>query len=147
MKARFEPAHRSQIQRQKVEKQRAVRLRRQRNHFPFLVLPRVVIDPLQVRGLTAQTWTVIHQLAVNFARRKIDERHFVLTRLVRKLIAHASRRGQMHKPKFSRALVPSLRACLPLARRSGQPGKARDLSSIAESPLSCSALPVSATTP
>src|SRR5260370_12092797 len=108
---------------------------------------RVVGDSLQVCGLSAQTWTVVHQLAVNFARRKIDERHFVLTRLVRKLIAHASRRGQMHKARFSRAFVPSFPACLPLARRSGQPGKARDLSSIAESPLSCSALPVSPTTP
>jgi hypothetical protein len=30
---------------------------------------------LQVGGLSAQTWTVIHQLAVNFARRKINKRH------------------------------------------------------------------------
>src|ERR1700720_1879881 len=37
----------------------------------------------------------------------------------------------MHKPRFSRALV---RACLPLARRGGQSGKARNPSSIAESP-------------
>src|SRR5467141_2712734 len=78
MKARLESAHRSSIQWQEVEEQRAVRLCRQRHHFSLLVLPRVVVDPLQVSGLSAQTWTVVHQLAVNFARRKIDERHFVV---------------------------------------------------------------------
>src|SRR5258707_11844768 len=78
MKARFESAYRSQIQWQEVKEQRTVRLRRQRHHFPLLVLPGVVVDPLQVGGLSAQTWTVLHQLAVNFARRKIDERHFVV---------------------------------------------------------------------
>src|SRR5438093_12161499 len=78
MKERFEPTDRSQVQWQKVKKQRPVRLRRQRYHFPLLILPRVVVDPLQVRGFSAQTWTVVHQLAVDFARRKIDERHFVV---------------------------------------------------------------------
>src|SRR5260370_18326580 len=78
MKARFESASRSQLQRQEVKEQRAVRLRRQRHHFSLLVLPGVVVDPLQVGGLSAQTWTVVHQLAVDFARRKIDERHFVV---------------------------------------------------------------------
>src|SRR6266851_3789095 len=80
MKARFEPAYRPQIQWQKVEEERAVRLRRQRHHFSLLVLPGVVIDPLQVGGFYAQTWTVVHQLAVDFARRKIDERHFIVPR-------------------------------------------------------------------
>ena len=75
MKARLEPTHRSQIQGQEVEEERAVRLRRQGNHLPLLILPRVVIDPLQVGGFSAQTRTVVHQLAINFARRKIDERH------------------------------------------------------------------------
>ena len=78
MKARLEPTHRSQIQWQEVEEQRAVRLRRQRHHFSLLILPGVVINPLQVGGFSAQTWTVVHQLAVNFARGKIDERHFVV---------------------------------------------------------------------
>ena len=78
MKARFEPAHRSQIQRQKVEEKRAVRFRRQGHHLPLLILSGVVVDPLQVGGFSAQTWTVVHQLAVNFARGKINERHFVV---------------------------------------------------------------------
>jgi len=54
MKARLESAHRAQIQGQKVEKQRTVRLRRQRNHLSLLILARVVVDPLQIRGLSAQ---------------------------------------------------------------------------------------------
>src|SRR4029077_11361750 len=80
MKARLESAHRSQIQGQEVEKERSVRLGRQGHHLALLVLSGVVVDPLQVGGLTAQTWTVVHQLAVDFARRKIDERHVLLVR-------------------------------------------------------------------
>jgi hypothetical protein len=41
----------------------------------------VVIDPLKVRGFSAQTWTVVNELAINFASRKIDERHLFLTRV------------------------------------------------------------------
>src|SRR5947208_15389385 len=78
MKARLESAHRSQIQGQEVEKERSVRLGRQGHHLALLVLSGVVVDPLQVGGLSAQTWTVVHQLAVNFASRKVDERHFVV---------------------------------------------------------------------
>src|SRR6266404_3638428 len=80
MKARLETAHRPQIKGQKIEEQRPVCLRRQRNHLALLILPGVIVDPLQVCGLSAQTWTVVHQLAINFARRKIDERHVSLVR-------------------------------------------------------------------
>jgi hypothetical protein len=65
-------------------------------------LSRVVIDPLQVRGLSAQTWTVVHQLAVNFARRKIDERHFVLTRFSSKTYSTRATPVQMCCTRFSR---------------------------------------------
>jgi hypothetical protein len=75
MKARFEAAHGSQIQRQKIKKQRAIRFRGQRNHLALLVLPRMVVNPLQVGGFSAQTWTVVHQLAIDFARGKVDEGH------------------------------------------------------------------------
>src|SRR5208282_6187518 len=81
MEARFEAAHGSEIQREEVEEERAVRLRGQRHHFPFLVLPGVVVDPLKVRGFSAQTWTVVNELAINFASRKVDERHLFLTRV------------------------------------------------------------------
>src|SRR6266853_3731291 len=80
MKARLESAHRSQIPRQEVENERSVRLGRQGHHLALLVLSGVVVDPLQVGGLSAQTWTVVNKLAVNFARRKVDERHVLLVR-------------------------------------------------------------------
>jgi hypothetical protein len=41
----------------------------------------MVVNPLQVGGLSAQTWTVVHQLAIDFARRKIDERHVSSVRI------------------------------------------------------------------
>src|SRR5271156_3865030 len=75
MKSRFESAYRSQIQWQEIEEERAVRLCRQRHHLALLILPRVVVDPLQVGGFSAQTWTVVHELAVDFASRKIDKGH------------------------------------------------------------------------
>src|SRR5260370_33359319 len=103
MKARLETAHRSQIQWQKVEKQRAVRLRRQRNHLALLVLARVVVDPLQVRSFSAQTWTVVHQLAVNFARRKIDERHFVVNRIRPQTYSTRSAGRPVSRPRLSLA--------------------------------------------
>jgi hypothetical protein len=81
VKARFEAAHGSQIQRKKIEEERAVGLRGQRHHFALLVLPSVVVNPLEVRGFSAQTWTVVDEFAVNFARRKINERHLFLTRV------------------------------------------------------------------
>src|SRR4029077_11373982 len=78
MKAGLEAAHGSQIKRKKIEKEGAVRFGGQGNHLALLALSGVVVDPLQVGGLSAQTWTVVHQLAVDFARRKIDERHVSL---------------------------------------------------------------------
>src|SRR5450631_3086883 len=75
MKARLESAHRPQVQRQEIKKQCPVRFRGQRHHLALLVLPGMVIHPLQVGGFSAQTWTVVHQLVVNFARGEIDKRH------------------------------------------------------------------------
>lgn len=81
MEARFETADSAQIQRKKIEEQGAVRFRGEGHHFALLVLAGVVVDPLQVGGFSAQTWTVVNELAINFARRKIDERHLILTRV------------------------------------------------------------------
>src|SRR2546430_1715156 len=64
MKARFEAAHRSQVQRKKIEEQRAVRFRGQRHHFALLVLAGVVVNPLEVGGFSAETRAVVNQLAI-----------------------------------------------------------------------------------
>ncbi len=75
MKARLESAHGAEIEGQKVEEKGAIRLRRQRNHLPFLIRSRVLVNPLQIGGLPAKAGAVINQLAVDFACRKIDKRH------------------------------------------------------------------------
>ena len=105
MKARFETSYGSQIQGKKIKEQGAVGFRSQGNHFALLVLPGVVVDPLQVGGFSSETWTVVHQLAINFARRKIDERHFVVDQNAATNLAYAVQAGQ-----HSRAGSPSLTA-------------------------------------
>src|SRR5437899_12424289 len=90
MKTRLETAHRSQIQGQEVEEERAVRFRPQGDHFPLLVLSRVIVNPLQVAGLSAKTGTVVHQLAINFARGKTDERHFVVKQTAATNVQHTT---------------------------------------------------------
>jgi hypothetical protein len=80
VKARFESAHRTEIEGQEIKEERAVRFRGQGHHFAFLVLAGVVVDPLEVGGFSAETWTVVNELAVNFASGKIDEWHFFSTR-------------------------------------------------------------------
>lgn len=97
----FEAANCSEIQGQEIEEQSAVRFGGQRHHFAFLVLAGVIVDPLEIGGLSAQTWTVVHELAVNFARRKIDERHLSLTRI----------RPQTYSTRS--AGRPAFRLCLP----------------------------------
>src|SRR5207237_6728655 len=70
----------SQIQGKKIKEECAVRFRGQGNHLALLILSSMVVNPLQVGGLSTQTWTVVHQLAVNFARRKVNERHVLFVR-------------------------------------------------------------------
>src|SRR6202030_422833 len=147
MEARFESAHRSQIQRQEVKKEGTVGFRRQRNHFPFLILPGVIVDPLQVGGLSAQTRTVVHQLTVDFARRKIDERHFVLTRLSPKTYSTRfapgpNSRHQSSRTFSGRAIAESFQVLIPA--NSSQEKSLFDYR-IADHPAA--ALTVSATTP
>src|SRR4051794_4243709 len=78
MKARFEAAHGAQLQRQEVEEERAVRLRGQGDQLSLGAGIRLVIDVLEVRGLAAQTRTVIDDLAIDFARCVVDESHLGL---------------------------------------------------------------------
>src|SRR5438105_13998 len=101
MEARLEAANRPQVQRKEIEEQRAVGLRGQRHHFALLVLPRVIVNPLQVGGFPAETWAVVHQLAINFARRKIDERHFVVDQNAATNLAYAVQAGQRSCRVFS----------------------------------------------
>jgi hypothetical protein len=79
MEGRPESAHSPQVERKKIEEKSSIRLGRQRHHLSLLIRPRVFIDPLQIRGLPAQTGTIVDKLAVNFARGKINKRHNFLS--------------------------------------------------------------------
>jgi hypothetical protein len=78
MKARAKSSHRPQIQRKEIEEQRAIRFGRQRNHLSFLIRARVVVNPLEVGGFPAKAGTVIHELAIDFPRGKINKWHYFL---------------------------------------------------------------------
>ena len=64
--------------RKEIKEERAIRFGRQRNHLPFLIGSRVVVNPLQIGRLSAKAGTVIHQLAIYFPRGKINKWHYFL---------------------------------------------------------------------
>src|ERR1700737_3926401 len=78
MKAPLESAPAAEVEGEKVEEQRAIRFRGQGDELSFGLRIRLVVDPLQVGGLAAQTGAVVHDLAVDLSRRVIDERHRAL---------------------------------------------------------------------
>src|SRR5215207_962208 len=70
-----EAGDRPELQREKVEEQRPVRLGRKRDHPAAPALGNAPIDVLQVRGLAGPTGPVVHELAGDLAGREVDERH------------------------------------------------------------------------
>ena len=64
-----------QRQREEVEEERPLGLRRERDHLPFRVLPGLVVDVLEVGRLPAETRPVVDELAVDLARAVVDEGH------------------------------------------------------------------------
>jgi len=80
VKTGFEAAHGPEIEGKKVEEERAVGFSSQRNHFAFLVLASVIVDPLEIGGFAAQSRAVVDKLAVNLASGKIDKGHVFSTR-------------------------------------------------------------------
>src|SRR5579871_3000356 len=91
MKTRTKAADAAKIERKKIEEKGAVGFRGERNHFPFLIRTRVVIDPLQIGGFPAKAGSIVHKLAVNFSSGKINERHNSLRIGSHLLIAQALR--------------------------------------------------------
>jgi hypothetical protein len=79
MEACAKSAHSAEIERKKIEKQRPIRFRRQRNHFPFLICACVIVDPLQIGGFAAKAGAIINELAVDLASGKIYKRHEYLS--------------------------------------------------------------------
>jgi hypothetical protein len=75
MEAGAKAAHRAQIERKKIEEKSAIGFGGERNHLSLLIRPGVLVDPLQVGGLSAKARAVVNKLAVNFASGKIYKRH------------------------------------------------------------------------
>src|ERR1700722_12259876 len=73
MDSRFKAAHRSQIQRQKIEKQSSLGFGGERNHLALLLFRGLLVDDLQIRGFTAQPGAVIHDFAIDLAGCEVDE--------------------------------------------------------------------------
>src|SRR5213078_2957737 len=75
MKPSPEPANGPELDRQEIEEEGALAFRRQRDQLSLRARARLVVDELDVRGLTAQAGAVVHDLAVDLARGVVDERH------------------------------------------------------------------------
>src|SRR5215207_1318044 len=75
VEARLEASDRSEIDRKKVEEQRALGLGRERDELAARVRRHLAVDMLEVRRLPAEAWTVIHDLTVDLARGVVDQRH------------------------------------------------------------------------
>ena len=65
----------AEAERKEVEEQRPLGLRGEGDHLALRLGTGLVVDVLQVRGLAAETWPVINQLAVDLTRTVVDEGH------------------------------------------------------------------------
>ena len=70
--AHFLSGDRAELHRHEVEEERAIRLRRHRNHLPFVVEFRIRVDLLEIRRLPAQTGAVVDEFHRHFVDRFVD---------------------------------------------------------------------------
>ncbi len=82
MEAGFETADLAQGEGKKIEEKGALSLGRKADHLPFRVSGGLLVDVLQVRRLAAETRAVVDDLAVDFSRSVVDERHPALPLIV-----------------------------------------------------------------
>ena len=75
MEPRLEALDRAEVERQEVEKEGSVRLGGERDELALRGGVRAVVNVLEVGRLPAQARPVIDDLAVDLARRVIDEGH------------------------------------------------------------------------
>src|SRR5262249_60552200 len=72
VEARLEPAHGAELEGEEVEEERAVGLGREGDELALRVRVRLVVDPLEVRGLPAETRAAVDGRAVDLAGRLIE---------------------------------------------------------------------------
>src|SRR6185369_5606576 len=74
MKSSLESADGTQIERQKIEEQGAIRLGCETDQLSLGLRGGRIVDVLQIGCFSTQSWAVINNLAVDFARCVVDER-------------------------------------------------------------------------
>src|SRR5919108_827238 len=75
LQSRGEAGDAAEIQREEIEKERAIGLRRERHHLPFPLVRDLTVDVVQVGRLPRPPGPVVDDLARNLARGVVDERH------------------------------------------------------------------------
>src|SRR5690606_34799959 len=75
VEAHLEAAHGAEVDRQEVEEERALGLRREADHLAARLLLRLSEDPLEVGRLPAEPRTVIDDLAVELLGHVVDVAH------------------------------------------------------------------------
>src|SRR6185503_5883567 len=78
LESRGEAGDRAEVERQEVEEERAVRLRRERHHLAFPLLGNMAVDVVQVRRLARASRAIVDDLARDLAGLVVDERHQAL---------------------------------------------------------------------
>src|SRR5215203_264394 len=107
MKLDLEPPNRAKIHRQEIEEEGALGLRRKGNHLPARARSDLVVDVLEVGGLSAKARAVVDQLTVDFARGVIDHRHAWLSPQAPKSLSISSSASPRNSDSTPGALVPS----------------------------------------
>ena len=75
LQAGREARDRSEIERKEIEEERAVGLRRERDHRPAAVARHLIVDVVQVARLAGPSGAVVDDLAGDLARGVVDEGH------------------------------------------------------------------------
>ena len=75
LELRREAGDRAEIERQKIEEQCAIGLRRERDHLALSLVRHLPVDVVQVRRLSGPARPVVDDLARDLAGRVVDERH------------------------------------------------------------------------
>ena len=76
LESSFEPLDIPQVQRQKVKKERTVTFSSKGHHVGALVLRHLLVDHLQIGGLSTKAWSVVNDFTTNFSCSKIYRRHY-----------------------------------------------------------------------
>ena len=75
LEARREPRDGAEVERQEVEEERAIRLRREGDHLPFAIARHLLVNVMQIRRLPGPPRAVVDDLAGDLTSGVVDQRH------------------------------------------------------------------------